>query len=183
MRIGQGIIQYNLFHFKLLRLTHNSNTKSLQSRILFSNSRSPLCGANKGLILSNPMAQAEKLSLRSKISSAYSLSSPFNHLAMGTRNPRFLRFTISGGNFLSINFLNIYLLVQPLILNPAGKAAANSISLWSKNGARASREWAIVILSTLDRKQFGRRFSNSKNIIRDKKSRRTPFKLNRSSNP
>ena len=42
------------------------------------------------------------------------------------------------------------------IFNSGGRLAANSITLWSKNGERASSEFAIDAMSTFTRISFGR---------------------------
>src|SRR3989338_626446 len=53
-------------------------------------------------------------------------------------------------------FFRIYFLINVLILYSGANLAMNSINIWSKKGERLSKELAILAISTLTNKSFGR---------------------------
>ena len=66
----------------------------------------------------------------------------------------------------STAFFNKYLVSPPLIFALMGISMVNSASEWSRNGTRASSDYAMVILSTRIKKSYGRRMRDSLWITR-----------------
>src|SRR3989344_4268687 len=111
-----------------------------------------------------------KVSLSSKVLYARFCRSFINQAFNGTPNPFFSRLSICLGNSLFKDFFKIYFFVNPLSFSDEGIEAANSISLWSKKGDLASRLLAIVAISILTNKSYGRYFFISEYIILLRKS-------------
>ena len=76
--------------------------------------------------------------------------------ATGTPKPIFGRSRTSSGTQPRPACFSSHLLVRPRIFMSAGREAANSITLWSSNGERASSELAIVAMSIFTSRSPGR---------------------------
>src|SRR3990167_3219748 len=76
------------------------------------------------------------------------MKSDLNHSRMGTPNQCLFRFIISSVNSPFIDCLTKCFNDSPFTFRLDGTEKANSTNLWSRKGTRASRDFAIVILST-----------------------------------
>jgi hypothetical protein len=94
--------------------------------------------------------------LSDSVSIASSLSSPASHTLTGTLKPCFLRLSILVGTTLDPALFSMCFLSHLLSFNPVGIVAASSTSSWSSIGTLASKEFAMLILSTLTSMSPGR---------------------------
>src|SRR5438874_2521665 len=132
-----------------------TSTSSAQMARLWS-ARRVMCSVTRRPTAAGSSSPSRRSRAGASTSCVKSRSSPTSQPGMGTLKPRLRPSTTAAGSRPAIARRRRYFVVRPRRRSRAGSRRASSITPRSRNGTRASSEWAMLMRSTFTRMSAGR---------------------------